>query len=183
MLPSTKRNLNAANASHFLFHLVAMKLRKVIPDAASIRLRPNTSHARTKLGSCSWSLENACPEIINAPWTTLDCALVTNYDDLLLVTMHLAAHEVAHGIVFNRNIYRTPYGWKMPAGYKPHGVEWQRVMRHEMKFFGKITRFASKDVPVVLLQNDFWGKSVELFYSWIEGDKWNKDLVEVALKS
>lgn len=160
-------------AVHYSFYLSVLRLRNLVKDGYGVKPRQKMITSGKYLAWCQWDRESHTSTVAISPHGVLTHNRSTDHTSLLYQIANVAAHEVAHGLM---NVRYMGDAWRRP--FRPHGVEWQRIMKNEMGVAGKSNRFASLFLPMVLYNEPYWSEFVDVYYGWVDGQSWNTEQMQ-----
>ena len=160
-------------AVHYLFHCSVLRLRNLVKDGQRVQPRPKVITSGQYLAWCKWERESHMSTVAISPHGVLANNRSIAHKNLLNQIVNISAHEVAHGLMNFRYM-----GDARRRPFRPHGVEWQWIMRNEMGVAGKSNRFVSESVPMILCDNSFWSELVDVYYGWVGGKSWDAERMQ-----
>ena len=160
-------------AVHYLFHCSVLRLRNLVKDGQRVQPRPKVITSGQYLAWCKWERESHMSTVAISPHGVLANNRSIAHKNLLNQIVNISAHEVAHGLMNFRYM-----GDARRRPFRPHGVEWQWIMRNEMGVAGKSNRFASESLPMVLCNGPFWSELVDVYYGWVDGKSWDTERMQ-----
>jgi len=162
-----------STAVHYSFYCSVLRLRRLVKDGQWVKPRQKVITSGHYLAWCKWDRESHTSTVAISPHGVLTHNRSIAHRNLVNQIGNIAAHEVAHGLM---NFRYMGDAWRRP--FRPHGVEWQRIMRNEMGVAGKSNRFVSESVPMILCDNSFWSELVDAYFGWVDGHSWNTEQMQ-----
>jgi hypothetical protein len=168
MMAAMKKD--AATAAWYLFNAAVRTLRLRSGATEEVQVAQIASKAKSYLGLCAYS-QNGDVEVNLSPYTLINHVQTTIpelpfRESLFRATLHIAAHELGHGIV--HKMY-TRRGHKVA----PHGAEWKAAMS---RYFGIEANARASDLTVIPARNytgekEFWDSIRVRYDAWFDGSK------------